>query len=177
MMTMGIDPRSVLPPNMARLVAQNEAAEAREQELAAYAAADDAQMAARLAQHQEDIHIAQTGVDSATWREAQARRGDALAAIGWDPSAPVGSEHRPAILVGGEELTPARPLEMAEEAQARRYDDAAGIDALLARNEAERAAWRDDPVMIRMRRDPLGWSPRRGLPPPRAGAVVARGDF
>lgn len=134
-----VDPRVVLPPHMARLVAANDAAKAREAERAQYAQADAAQMATIMARHQEDIHEAMTGVDSATWLEAQQARNEALAAA--EPPA------RPELLVDGAPLT--APAASVEAATARRYEDSTGLAALLRRAEAEARA--GAPVIARAR--------------------------
>ena len=85
---MGIDPRSVLPPAMAAAVAADEASEANSAQLEQFRAADEAVMAARMADHAERASVAATGYTPAELRQAAQARVDALAVIGWDASAP-----------------------------------------------------------------------------------------
>lgn len=118
---------------MARLVAETEAAEAAELELAAYARQDAAQAGAIMARHREHVHEAMTGVDSATWREAMQARNEALADSGYDPAATPGSAARPEVLVDGGSLP--RP---GAGGTARRHEPA--DDGLLARAAAEAEA-------------------------------------
>ena len=163
-----IDPRSVLPPQMARLVAETEAREQNEAALAEFARRDEAEARAVMFRHQEHVFEAQHGYGQAEWREAQQARGDALAAAGFDASAVVGSEGRPEQLIDGGSLTPSKGPAARAEAEARRYQTTSGIDAVLRRNADESAAW-SSPPMRRVRQAALEDEIRRtgGTVPPR----------
>ena len=107
-------------------------------------------MAARVAEHLAHQHEALTGYTAEELRQAQQARGDHLAAVGWDPAAPVGSPAHPEILIDGASVSTmsgALPVEAAR----TRYAEVTGADALLQRNAAEAAAW-GSPQMRRVRR-------------------------
>jgi hypothetical protein len=169
-MDMGIDPRAVLPPQMARLVAENDAQEARQAQLAEYEAIDQAAIRAAMLRHQEHVQEATTGYTAGEWTAAQQARVDALAERGWDPAAAPGSPGRPAILVAGQDVSSGRPV-----AEAARSGQAAEEDRLLEAHRRGRAEW-SSPAIIRQRRLSLEAEIRRHQPPATSAAGGRRVD-
>jgi len=142
--------RAYMPPAMAAMVARHEAAEQLAAEVAEAAREDDRVMAARVAEHLDHQHEAATGYTSAELHAYAQARTDALGAIGWDPSAPLGSPQHPEPLIDGASLASMSGLGPVQ-AAATRYGAVTGLDAELARHEAGRAEW-DSPRFRAIRR-------------------------
>jgi hypothetical protein len=139
-----------MPPAMAATVARHEAAEAAEAERAEAARVDEAVLTATVREHLDHAHEAITGYTPAELREAQQARIDALAAIDWDASAPLGSPRYPEVLIGGASVAGMAGSGAVEAARAK-YEAVGGTTALMARNAAEAAAW-NSPEMRRIQR-------------------------
>jgi hypothetical protein len=142
--------RAYLPPAMAAMVARHEAAEQLAAELAEAAREDDRVMAARQREHLDHVHEAATGYTAAELHAYAQARTDALGAIGWDPSAPLGTPQHPEPLIDGASLASMSNMP-AVQAAATRYEAVTGLEAELARHEAGRAEW-DSPRFRRIRR-------------------------
>jgi hypothetical protein len=161
---------SVLPPLMRARIEENDVRELQEAAGEVARRAEEAESRAIMADHARKVTQASTGHSAEELLAARQAQLDYLASINFDPQAPVGSPQHPAILVGGEDLS-ARAAR--EQAAVSRYD-ATGIEAQLARHEAERAAWAG-PTMRRVREAALEAEIRRGgASSPRAAAPVRR---
>jgi len=163
--------RAYMPPAMAAMVARHEAAEQLAAEVEEARREDDAAMAARVREHLDHQHEAATGYTSAELHAYAQARTDALGAIGWDPSAPLGSPQHPEPLIDGASLASMSGLP-AVQAAATRYEAVTGIDAELARAAAGRAEW-DSPRFRRIREQSelaelqrTSARPARPAPPP-----------
>src|SRR5690349_8106230 len=102
---------------MAAAVARQDAADQWEAQRAEAARADEVVMAARVAEHLAHQHEALTGYTAEELRQAQQARGDHLAAVGWDPAAPVGSPAHPEILIDGASVSTMSGAQPAEAAR------------------------------------------------------------
>jgi hypothetical protein len=122
-----------MPPAMAARVAGQDAADRRQAENDAYAAADEAVMRRRVADHVAHVFEAQTGYTEAEWFHAQQQMAWARGDLGWDANATPGTAAHPEVLVDGQSLPrPAAP------GTARRHESA--DDGLAARVAAEAEA-------------------------------------
>ena len=118
-----------MPPAFAARVAGQDAADRRQAENDAYAAADEAELRRRVAEHQAHVFEAQTGYSEAEWFHAQQQIAWAKGDAGYDPAATPGTAAHPEVLIDGASLPrPAAPgtarrSEPTDDALARRVDE------------------------------------------------------
>jgi hypothetical protein len=136
---------------MQQIVQANEQAEENSALLEEYDRRDQAEANALMARHASHIFEAETGYTAAEIREAQARQVDALAEVGFDAQAAVGSPQHPEVLIDGASIYPSRGPEVDARVSRARYGEVDGLDALLAEHEAGRQAWESDPRLLRQR--------------------------